>query len=93
MSEFAVLPGWSIEKWQSRKDSNLDKVNQNHLCYHYTTGLRPSSKTAYTIARGGEKTSPVRDFFAPGGSGGPRRAFFPRRRLDRTPPKQYIKGT
>ena len=51
MSEFAVLPGWSIEKWQSRKDSNLDKVNQNHLCYHYTTGLR----AWYNIAPGGEK--------------------------------------
>ena len=28
------------KKWQSCKDSNLNKVNQNHLCYRYTTGLR-----------------------------------------------------
>ncbi len=27
------------KKWQSCKDSNLNKVNQNHLCYRYTTGL------------------------------------------------------
>ena len=27
------------KKWQPRKDSNLNKMNQNHLCYHYTTGL------------------------------------------------------
>ena len=30
----------SVKKWQSCKDSNLNKVNQNHLCYRYTTGLR-----------------------------------------------------
>ena len=35
------------KKWQTYKDSNLDKVNQNHLCYRYTTGLRLS----YNIAR------------------------------------------
>ena len=34
--------GIRAQKWQSRKDSNLDKVNQNHLCYHYTTGLHAS---------------------------------------------------
>ena len=28
------------KKWQTCKDSNLNKVNQNHLCYRYTTGLR-----------------------------------------------------
>ena len=28
------------KKWQPCKDLNLNKVNQNHLCYHYTTGLR-----------------------------------------------------
>ena len=28
------------KKWQSCKDSNLNKMNQNHLCYRYTTGLR-----------------------------------------------------
>ena len=28
------------KKWQSRKDSNHNKMNQNHLCYRYTTGLR-----------------------------------------------------
>ncbi len=28
------------QKWQTCKDSNLNKVNQNHLCYRYTTGLR-----------------------------------------------------
>ena len=26
-------------RWQSCKDSNLNKMNQNHLCYRYTTGL------------------------------------------------------
>ncbi len=25
--------------WQPRKDLNLNKMNQNHLCYRYTTGL------------------------------------------------------
>lgn len=25
-------------KWLPRQDSNLDRVDQNHLCYHYTTG-------------------------------------------------------
>ena len=24
-------------EWLPRKDSNLDKVIQSHLCYHYTT--------------------------------------------------------
>ena len=33
------------QKWQTCKDSNLNKVNQNHLCYRYTTGLQ----TAYNI--------------------------------------------
>ena len=32
--------GIRAKKWQPRKDSNLNKMNQNHLCYHYTTGLR-----------------------------------------------------
>ncbi len=27
-----------IERWLPRKDLNLDKMNQNHLCYRYTTG-------------------------------------------------------
>lgn len=31
---------FAVKKWQSCKDSNLNKVNQNHLCYRYTTGLR-----------------------------------------------------
>ena len=35
------------KKWQSRKDSNLNKMNQNHLCYRYTTGLR----TVHNIRR------------------------------------------
>ena len=35
-----VIPEFGQKKWQSRKDSNLDKMNQNHLCYRYTTGLR-----------------------------------------------------
>ena len=35
------------QKWQTCKDSNLNKVNQNHLCYRYTTGLR----LFYNIAR------------------------------------------
>ena len=26
------------KKWLPRKDSNLDKMIQNHLCYRYTTG-------------------------------------------------------
>ena len=25
--------------WQAVQDSNLDKQNQNLLCYHYTNGL------------------------------------------------------
>ena len=35
-----TLPQKKQKKWQTYKDSNLDKVNQNHLCYRYTTGLR-----------------------------------------------------
>ena len=31
---------FAAKKWQTYKDSNLDKVNQNHLCYRYTIGLR-----------------------------------------------------
>ena len=27
------------EKWQPRQDSNLNKQNQNLLCYRYTTEL------------------------------------------------------
>ena len=38
-------PPQKTKKWQSRKDSNLNKMNQNHLCYRYTTGLR----TVYNI--------------------------------------------
>ena len=34
------LPFQGKKKWQPRKDSNLNKMNQNHLCYHYTTGLQ-----------------------------------------------------
>lgn len=30
-----IRPG--EDGWLPRKDSNLDKVIQNHLCYHYTT--------------------------------------------------------
>ena len=26
-----------LQEWLPRKDSNLDKVIQSHLCYHYTT--------------------------------------------------------
>ena len=26
------------KRWLPRKDSNLDKMIQNHLCYRYTTG-------------------------------------------------------
>ncbi len=26
------------KKWLSDQDLNLDKVNQNHLCCHYTIG-------------------------------------------------------
>ena len=43
------------KKWQTCKDSNLNKVNQNHLCYRYTTGLR----LAYNIARLFVKSKPV----------------------------------
>ena len=25
-------------KWLPNQDSNLDKLNQNQLCYHYTIG-------------------------------------------------------
>jgi hypothetical protein len=28
-------------KWLPRKDLNLDKQNQNLLCYRYTTGQQP----------------------------------------------------
>ena len=34
-----IFPEKRQKKWQPRKDSNLNKMNQNHLCYHYTTGL------------------------------------------------------
>lgn len=27
-----------LPKWLPRKDSNLERENQNLLCYHYTTG-------------------------------------------------------
>ena len=45
-TEFAFCKDYSRtlekkqKKWQTYKDSNLDKVNQNHLCYRYTIGLR-----------------------------------------------------
>ncbi len=32
-------PDWAMGKEQPRKDSNLDKENQNLLCYRYTTEL------------------------------------------------------
>ena len=35
-----TLQRLKTKKWQTYKDSNLDKVNQNHLCYRYTIGLR-----------------------------------------------------
>ncbi len=35
-----MIFGKRAKKWQTCKDSNLNKVNQNHLCYRYTTGLR-----------------------------------------------------
>ena len=30
----------TLPEWLPRKDSNLDKVIQSHLCYHYTTRHR-----------------------------------------------------
>ena len=27
-----------VIKWLPNQDSNLDKLNQNQLCYHYTIG-------------------------------------------------------
>ena len=30
----------SSPEWQPGRDLNPDKLNQNQLCYHYTTGLR-----------------------------------------------------
>ena len=30
--------GLLLLKWLPRKDSNLERENQNLLCYHYTTG-------------------------------------------------------
>ena len=41
------------KKWQTCKDSNLNKMNQNHLCYRYTTGLR----TVYNIRLPNENAS------------------------------------
>lgn len=38
------MDGFLFSKWQPRKDSNLNKVNQNHLCYRYTTGLYMSKE-------------------------------------------------
>ena len=38
--DHTLTPEKRQKKWQSRKDSNLNKMNQNHLCYRYTTGLR-----------------------------------------------------
>ena len=49
---FMFLP-IRAKKWQSRKDSNLNKMNQNHLCYRYTTGLR----TVYNIRLPDENAS------------------------------------
>ena len=44
------LRGRGQKKWQSCKDSNLNKVNQNHLCYRYTTGLHIISIAFFNIA-------------------------------------------
>ena len=43
------------KKWQTYKDSNLDKVNQNHLCYRYTIGLR----TVHNISQVKKNTSTI----------------------------------
>ena len=66
---FAFFVPKKAKKWQTCKDSNLNKVNQNHLCYRYTTGLRlfynilrfsakasrPAEKSAPRTRRGGGK--------------------------------------
>lgn len=46
-------------RWMPRKDLNLDKENQNLLCYHYTTGQEWKNfiNHACPDARGGEKIS------------------------------------
>ena len=68
---FAFFGPKKAKKWQTCKDSNLNKVNQNHLCYRYTTGLRSSDiiysaagksqvrsgKIAYFVARFAAKTA------------------------------------
>lgn len=33
-----------VRKWLPRKDLNLDKQDQNLLCYRYTTGQRKEGK-------------------------------------------------
>ena len=32
-----------MQNWLPNQDSNLDKLNQNQLCYHYTIGHLKSS--------------------------------------------------
>ena len=46
-----IFPEKRQKKWQPRKDSNLNKMNQNHLCYHYTTGLRDNTINIYPLRR------------------------------------------
>jgi hypothetical protein len=38
-------------EWLPDMDSNHDKVNQNHLCYHYTIGQKARSDVTGTGAR------------------------------------------
>ena len=33
-----TLEAWTWKKWLPDQDSNLDKLNQNQLCYRYTIG-------------------------------------------------------
>ena len=40
------------EVWLPRKDSNLDKVIQSHLCYHYTTRQWKGLQYAESLSEG-----------------------------------------
>lgn len=40
MSSLCAAPDTSSDvNWHTRQDSNLDQMNQNHLCCHCTTGI------------------------------------------------------
>lgn len=37
-------------EWQTDQDLNLDKLNQNQLCYHYTIGLLRAIKLSSEVS-------------------------------------------